>query len=103
MGFEHRGTRQYFYLAIREGGTVRKRYLGAGPAAAYAAEQLARRQTLRQQERLEMQQRMDQLKAEQEQFALADEQLKTQIHAQLIAAGYYLHRRSEWRKRKQHG
>ncbi len=99
MGYETRHGKKYYYRSVREGGRVRKRYIGAGPAGAVAAEQLAKVQAQRTQERLAMLQRMDRLRADLEQLRTVDEQIEDHIHALLVAGGFRRHHRGEWRRR----
>lgn len=98
----HIDRRGFAYETFRDGGRVCRRYLGSGDAVALAfrleqlkrkAEQKARGQKAeeRNRERQEVEKPV----------ALLDAQTSEILEALLYAAGYYRHRRGEWRKRRQ--
>lgn len=100
MAWVIRGGRRYFYEVQKQNGRVITRYRGTGPAA----EQAARELELRKEERLQRQE-LRRHGARQHQLRLTpgrqlDRELALLVRAQLVAAGLYQHRRSQWRHRR---
>ena len=97
MAWERRGGNLYYYRCEREGGRVRKRYVGTGEEAeliahADAALRLARKQrAAREEAELE---RLEALCAPLEELSEAAGVL---ARAQLVASGYR-RRKGEWRR-----
>jgi hypothetical protein len=99
MALETRGSRGYYYRSERIGRRVVKQYVGAGPVAQHAAELALRALEARRREACEAQterQRHQALETSVQEFC-GTCQLWAQIA--LVAAGFYQHRRSEWRRR----
>lgn len=101
MAWETRNGRgRYYTRSVKEGGRVRREYVGCGPAAELAALLDAR-------EREEREQARDERRAEQEQWDAAERPLvelceltDALARAALLAAGYRRHDRGEWRRRR---
>jgi hypothetical protein len=103
MAFEVRhGNKRYFYRSRRINGRHRKEYVGGGWVGALASDMLVAAQAKRRREQGERRSRMDQLLAIERQLADLDRQLDLHVFALLVARGFYLHRRSEWRRRNGH-
>ena len=100
MAWEQRGRRLYYYRSVREGGRVRKEYVGTGPTAAA----IARLETL-DRDRREWQRSEE--RREREDLDAADRPLQefcevtdALARAALLLAGYRQHARGHWRKRR---
>ena len=103
MGWETRRGKLYYYRARKVGGRVIKTYVGAGPLAEVVAAQDARA-------RAECRAAAGARRAEQDRLAAVDaavdhshEAVETLLRASLVAAGYHLHNRGEWRRRQGDG
>jgi hypothetical protein len=100
MGLVYRNGRPYLYQSVRRGGRVTSQYLGRGTDALLIAGLEADR---RDWENLDRQQARSELKEIDDLERALDELAE---HASslasdaLIAAGYHLHHRGEWRKRR---
>lgn len=99
---KRKGGTRYYYRSFRENGRSRKQYVGIGSAAEAAACDDQQRRQAREAQR-------EALSTELAQVAVADSllmELKTSVdlllHASLVAAGYHLHKRTSWRRRR-HG
>jgi hypothetical protein len=99
MSLVMRGTRPYLYRSVRRNGRVTSVYGGSGAVAELAAQiDSIRRQSDRERRAAE--------KAERARIAAEDapaielfRAVETTAREALLASGYYLHRRSEWRRR----
>ncbi len=103
MGWE---TRQrggsYYTRSVRQGGRVRREYIGTGETAALIA-------TIDERDRQARMMARAAERAERERIggadaALADLDALTEAMARLalVAAGYHRHHRGEWRRRRAH-
>jgi hypothetical protein len=99
MGWEHRGTNQYYYKKERQGSQVKSVYVGRGEIAHMVAqiqstspllERVAR--TMKSPEAL----RAGRIEAA---FQEATELIRLITEASLLSAGYHTHRR-QWRKKR---
>jgi hypothetical protein len=96
--------RGYYYRVRRENGRVVREYVGNGRLGQLAAELDAlEREKGRETRRLDA----EALRNEQAELDALDANLEAVIettdvlaHAALVAAGYHLHKRGEWRKRR---
>ncbi len=99
MGWEKRGENLYYYQSEREGGRVRKRYVGTGEQAeriAHADATIRRTKT----------ERRERARAEMEEAeglaSMADElddAAEVLARAEMLAAGYR-ERKGEWRRKR---
>jgi hypothetical protein len=97
VAWEARGGGRYYYKVSRDGGRIRRLYLGNGPVAELAARdaelrRAERRARARSQARLEAAEA-----ASRELVELAD----LLARAALVAAGYHRHDRGAWRRRRE--
>lgn len=99
MAWEKRGDSLYYYQSEREGGKVRKRYIGRGELAqiiAHAGETRCRvRAERKARERAELEEAGNLLTMGDELYEAAE----ILARAQLVAAGYHRHK-GEWRRRR---
>lgn len=84
----------------RDGGRVISQYLGAGPAARLAAELDTVERRARASKRREVQRQQQQSKELDAEVGEACRDIETALQAELVAAGFHLHHRGEWRKRR---
>jgi hypothetical protein len=97
MAWEARGGSRYFYKVTRDGGRVRRLYLGHGPVAELAARDAELRRAERQ-VRARSQARLEAAEAAARELAELAELL---ARAALVAAGYHRHDRGAWRQRRE--
>src|SRR4051812_4656289 len=97
MGWE-RG--RYYTRSVREGGKVRREYVGTGKLAELAAQMDAIFRAQRQQQRAEERAEREELDALDAPLAELDDLADLLVRAALTAAGYHRHHRGEWRKRR---
>jgi hypothetical protein len=99
MGWEQRGTFQYFYKKEREGSRVKSIYVGRGDLAQLSAKFCA----MQQDECRLMNQKLGREQGLLEAFDSVNLEMeravKTITEAALIAAGFHQHKR-QWRKRR---
>jgi hypothetical protein len=99
MGWRKQHRQQYFYRKVRQEGRVKSLYLGRGPAAHLAAEEIAeaKERRLAQREALRsLQELLEPMRGQLREFA---GQVRLMVAAQFLLNGFYQHHRSEWRKR----
>jgi hypothetical protein len=99
MAWERRGNNLYYYRSVRDGGRVRKEYVGAGKIAqlvAHADETIrCSRQAKAEREREDLA-RARELASR---AAELDEVAEALARAEMVAAGYRRHK-GEWRRRR---
>jgi hypothetical protein len=98
-----RGHRVYYYRSRRVDGRTVKEYVGAGAVGKEAAGRQMEAASRRQQERRDWLRTWAAMEAAgdvQREFWEASGML---VKAALILAGYHLHARSEWRRRRYYG
>jgi hypothetical protein len=99
MAWEKRGDDFYYYQSEREGGRVRKKYIGRGQLAHIIAHADETRRTVKAQRRG----RDAEAFADMEGLASAadgiHEAAEILARAELVAAGYHRHK-GEWRRRR---
>jgi hypothetical protein len=104
MGWEtRRNGRTYYYRKERRGRRVVSTYQGRGKIAALLAELDALDRERRQQERAEAQMARSEfaaLAATPPELAMLLAEARAEVVRVLTAAGYYQHKRGEWRKRR---
>ena len=100
MPWKRRAGHPYFYRSYREGGRVRQKYVGRGPAAQVLA-------ALIDLERLDCEAERQWQAAEREPYEKAEAPVREVFdHTQralgtlLEAAGFHQHHRGEWRRRR---
>ncbi len=98
MAYEQRGSKVYYYRAKKRNGRVVREYYGRGPRAQQAAAEDAAKRLAREKE----QAHKAQLKTLDTQVAQLDTIITLLSHVHMIDAGFYLHHRGEWRRRKQY-
>ncbi len=95
----YRTSGPYYTRSVRRGGKVVKEFYGKGPAAELAAQLHAaerdRRKQQREDRKAQLQQQL-QVRRPITDFCVEAELL---TRARLIAAGWHLHKRHEWRRR----
>lgn len=101
MSFQQRGRNKYYYRSTRVGPKVSSRYVGQGALAeAVHLDVLYRRAAARERKRLQQQ-----LLAAARDLEALTRQLSSEcevlVRAHLLLAGYHLHHRHEWRKRRE--
>ena len=102
MAYEVRNGKACFYLTLRDGGRFKRQYFGAGPAGAIAAQQVAERKARREQQRQQTRQRIATLQASVQCVVAVEQQLDRYLFATLVAGGFHKHKRSKWRRRREH-
>ena len=99
MAWERRGDNLYYYRSVRDGGRVRKEYVGRGDVAealAHADEAIRLHREAkaeRGREDLELARSLSACADE------LDEAAETLARAEMVAAGYHRHK-GEWRLRR---
>jgi hypothetical protein len=103
MAWEKRRNGKAYYTRTRRvhGRRIRE-YLGAGPAAEWAAAEDARRRAERQAVRDARRRELARLREVDDAQRPFEEAVHGAVRATLVAAGYHLHARGEWR-RTRHG
>src|SRR6516164_7693748 len=97
MGWE----RGYYYRVRKVNGRVLREYFGAGEVAALVAQMDALEREERRLGALEQSQEKDELKALDAHLKTVSERIELAARAALLAAGFHLHKRGEWRKRRE--
>jgi hypothetical protein len=99
MAWEQRQGGFYFYRSYRRGGKVRKRYLGRGPQATAAAQEIAQAKARRDSQRQELKQLQATLQPLDGAADELNEGTEALLGALLRSCGYYEHR-GAWRRRR---
>lgn len=99
MAWEARpdSRRPYFYRAERVGGRVRKRYVGRGPAADAAADEVAQARVRRESDRAAVRRLIAGDEPIERLYGLLDDLVRLLADATLMAGGLHK-RRGEWRR-----
>jgi hypothetical protein len=97
MGWE----RGYYYRVRKVNGRVVREYFGAGEVAHLVAQMDALERERRRLEALEKRQEKDELEALDAELKPVTERIDLAARAALLAAGFHLHKRGEWRKRRE--
>jgi hypothetical protein len=96
MGWQKRDDRSYYYLAVRENGRPKNRYLGKGPPAELAAAKLEQTRASRDRVLAELSTIQAELRSLDLLIDTVDRGATRLLEAMLMAKGYYRsHRR--WR------
>jgi hypothetical protein len=95
--WQSRGGRTYFYQSIRHDGRVTKRYLGAGPAAEFAARLLADARLAREADAVALRDRAQAFAPIDQALDELDAPCRLLTEAALGAAGY-ARRHYEWKR-----
>jgi hypothetical protein len=102
MGWEQRGSNQYFYRKEREGSQVKSAYVGRGELAHLVAQLQSSSPFLERAARsLKSPHSVEQEKLDAEMDRLAD-QIRLVTRAALLADGFHMHKR-QWRKNRNGG
>jgi hypothetical protein len=100
LSWEKRGNGRYYTRSVRLGGRIRREYVGGGLVgeAAHRVDEAnrAERRRLREEEKMWLKD----VEAAEHQETLALKAAATLIRAALLADGFYLHHRSDWRRRR---
>jgi len=99
MGWEQRGTHQYYYRKQRDGMRVRSIYVGRGELAHLISEFQASSTVL---ERLTNANKSLESKKEENLFNLTVELIQLFTQAALLTAGFHTHKR-QWRRKRSAG
>ena len=99
MGWE----RGYYYRVRKANGRVVREYVGTGEVAQLMAQMDTLEREQRQLQALDQRQEKDELKALDTQLKAVNERAELVARAALLAAGFHLHKRGEWRKRREQG
>lgn len=97
MGWE----RGYYYRVRKVNGRVVREYIGAGKVAGLMARLDALEREHRRLEALEQRQVKEELKALDADLKAVNERTDLAARAALLAAGFHLHKRGEWRRRRE--
>jgi hypothetical protein len=99
MFWHTKGNHRYLVRSRREGDKIERDYLGTGPKAELLYEEYRRQKEAQQDLLAKVQRELD--AAQPAHSRLADFSSWTDLltRAILVAAGYYLHHRHEWRPR----
>ena len=104
VAWEIRGSRRYYYRSVREGGRVRRVYVGNGPAAEAAARAAevtrAIQRSARQRSNTAGHEEQDRLDAARTPLGRLDALADILATLALIDAGYHRPNRGIWRRRK---
>jgi hypothetical protein len=95
--------RGYYYRVRKVNGRVVREYGGAGELAKLMAQTDALLRKQRRRQALELRQEKDELKALDADLKALNERIELAARAALLAAGFHLHNRGEWRRRREYG
>ena len=96
MGWE----RGYYYRVRKVNGRVVREYIGAGKVAELVARMDALEREQRQLEALERRHEKEQLNTLDAELKTLNDKVDLAARAALLAAGFYRHKRGEWRRRR---
>jgi hypothetical protein len=99
MGWE----RGYYYRVRKVNGRVVREYVGVGEVAQLVAQMDALEREQRQLKLLKQRQEKDDLKALDDHLKSLCDTIDLAAFAALLAAGFHLHKRGEWRRRREQG
>jgi len=94
-----RGKRFYYYRSEKRGPKWAKKYVGAGVVGAMAARRDAEARSRRQEHHRDWDRNWANIEACGQPLDEFCRLLKLMVKSVLVACGYYLHARSEWRRR----
>lgn len=97
MGWE----RGYYYRVRKVNGRVVREYVGTGRVAELVAQMDALEREKKRLETSEHRQQKDELAALEAELETVNERVNLVARAALLAAGFHLHKRGEWRKRRE--
>ena len=100
MGWQTIGSGQYYTRSVREGGKVRREYVGSGSLAVLAAYADAQAREEKAKKRAEQQQAREAEDEETRVMRWYCRAVEGVLRSELTAAGYHQHDRGEWRKKK---
>jgi hypothetical protein len=98
MAWEDRGRGgRYYYRSVRDGGRVRKEYIGTGELARIISEGDTIRRTVQEGERARARAEVESLEVLAAPVLEIDEAAEVLARAALVASGYHRHK-GEWRR-----
>jgi hypothetical protein len=97
MGWETRGSREYYYRKEREGSRVRSVYVGAGETARLIAQLEAMQADEREGKRILSRMEREQLEKQEAEVAQVCSIVEALTTAALLSAGFHTHKR-QWRR-----
>ena len=99
MAWERRGGNLYYYQSEREGGRVRKRYVGTGEIAERIAQADATIRRTRTERRERARAEIEEAEGLASMADELDDAAEVLVRAEMLAAGYH-RRKGEWRRRR---
>ena len=99
MAWERRGGNFYYYQSEREGGRVRKRYVGTGEIAERIAQADATIRRTRTERRKRARAEIEEAEGLASMADELDDAAEVLVRAEMLAAGYH-RRKGEWRRRR---
>ena len=103
MGWEKRNGQEYYYQKKRVGGKVISRYIGNGTAADMIADTERNRKGVFAALQLTRKIEQEEAKKREKDFAAYFAEVEAIFCQAMNEAGYYRHKRGEWRKRRGKG
>ena len=100
MAWERRGDGVYYYKTERQGGRVRKRYIGNGELAHIIAHADETRRRVGAERKAKERAELDEARSLASAGGELYEAVEVLAVAQLVAAGYHRHKGGEWRMRR---
>jgi hypothetical protein len=98
MGWDAKASGLYYYHSVKEGGRVRKVYIGRGEQAEKLAHQIEQRRQERQACNQALHQEQDRLAVAEQHFRELCDLAALLVQAVLLTANYYQHK-GQWRRR----
>jgi hypothetical protein len=99
VAWERRGGNFYYYQSEREGGRVRKRYVGTGEIAELIAHADATMRKSRTERRERARAEIEEAEGLASMADELDDAAEVLVRAEMLAAGYH-RRKGEWRRRR---
>ena len=100
MAWERRGDGVYYYKTERQGGRVRKRYIGNGELAHIIAHTDETRRRVWAERKAKERAELDEARSLASAGGELYEAVEVLAVAELVAAGYHRHKGGEWRMRR---
>ena len=100
MAWERRGDGVYYYKTERQGGRVRKRYIGNGELAHIIAHADKTRRRVWAERKAKERAELDEARSLASAGGELYEAVEVLAVAELVAAGYHRHKGGEWRMRR---
>ena len=100
MAWERRGDGVYYYKTERQGGRVRKRYIGNGELAHIIAHADQTRRRVWAERKAKERAELDEIRSLASAGGELYEAVEVLAVAQLVASGYHRHKGGQWRMRR---